>query len=262
MPTLTNVDDSKAAKKAAAKASLDLARQWRDERRGTALPATKLPAPSPITSTRTNTRSRRSSTEPAPAAKEPVLPSVTTAGTNTRLTRRSAATKPASKNGVTATGTETPAPKRKTATKVPTSQYRKTPSRESRAEALAQARSKAREWNEQLKKGKCPNGDARFIPDLVETEVAEDVEALSLCADDFNSADNEPISNANAVTLKRNVALIKNDMKNVLGRMQYIKSENNDLAFIKNDIQNIYNRMQHLCETEVDADESREMDLD
>jgi hypothetical protein len=48
MPTSTNIDDSKAAKKAAAQAAIARARQ-RDEMRATLSPATKTPAPTAAT---------------------------------------------------------------------------------------------------------------------------------------------------------------------------------------------------------------------
>ncbi len=244
MPTLTNIDDSKAAKKAAARAGLAHARQWRDERRGTASPAAKPTIPSSTNAIGTKSRSTQTSTKPATAdgfgetkktSNEPAPPSGAATGPNTRSTRRSTTNVPASAN-VPATAAKSP--------------------------NASQARANARKWSTQQKKEKGLSDDARFkaVPDLVETEVAENVEALSVCAVDFKTADSAKVMTAK--DWKRNVTLIKNDTKNAFNRIQLIASENSELAFIRNDIRNICDRMQHLCESDTDADESRAMDLD
>lgn len=281
MPTSTNIDDSKAAKKAAAQAAIARARQ-RDEMRATLSPATKTPAPTaatpgpkPTTKTPAPTAAtpgpkktpRRTSTKTTPSASnEPssfAPPSETATRANTRSTRRSSTAEPASVN-VAEMKTETTTPKRKAGVKDSNSQGRTTPSKDS----LAQARAKARDWSIQQKKAKGVTGDARFVavPDLVETEVVEDVEVPSDYADDFKTAD-EPGTNASAniapsKAWKRNATLINKDMKNVLDRMQYVVGESNELKFIKNDLRNICDRMQHLCDNDVNTDESRAMDLD
>lgn len=157
-------------------------------------------------------------------------------------------------------------PKRKIVTKDPTGQYHTTSSRESKAEALAHARSKAREWSIQHKREMGITGDALFmvVPETEDDE--DDVETWSECDDDFNTADNEPTDNitptvvASSKAWNHELILLRNDTKNVLDRLQHISSENIDLTFIKNDIRNIYDRMKHMSENEINAEEPRVMD--
>lgn len=156
-------------------------------------------------------------------------------------------------------------PKRKTPAKDPVGHYRKTPSRESRVDALAQARSKAREWSIQQKKDKGVTGDALFevVPETETDDVDDEVEEVwSECADNFKTADEPSNTNASANKFttnqwQRELKFIKNDVMIVMERVQHITSENNEFAFIGNDIRSIHNRMQHLCDTAVDAEESR-----
>ena len=276
MPTLSKVDDSKAAKKAA----LARAKQWRDERRGFLPAATKTsntteqpsnePTPPTVTATKTNARTtRRSSTVPAPAdvpapTTEAPTPKRKPAVSNARTTRSSKKPAPSTEPATS----EAPTPKRKAAAKDTSEQNRKPPSSETRAETRAKAaesRARAREWSNQQKKGKGIKVEA--VPDLVDTDVAEDAETLSECADTFETA-NESTANAATTNIapsnqwKREMSLLKSDMKNVLDRVQLISIENHELGFIQNDIRNISDRVQHMCDKYVDADESRAMDLD
>ncbi|KAL7428798.1 hypothetical protein ACHAXH_001098 [Discostella pseudostelligera] len=241
---MSTTSTNKSAKQAAAKAR---AKQWRDERRGISTVATK-----------TSNTSKQTSNAPDP-------PSVT----GTAYQRRSSTEPPKSE-------TETPTPKRKTAAKDTSEQYRKTPSSETRAEnraKAAQARARAREWIIQQKKDRF-NGGGCFMEyqNLPETDVDEE-ETWSECSDDFETAyepdtetaddqtTNAPTSIANATEWKRDMALLENDMKVVLDRVQLIVGDNHELTLITNDIRSIYDRMQHMCKKYTDVEGSRTNDL-
>lgn len=197
-------------KKAEAQAAKERARQWRDERYGIAVPATK--SPNGITASTSSRRSiRRSSPEPVPA------------------------------DDVEETGAENPTPKtekKKKTMKSVVGQYHKTPSRESRAEAVAAARARARQWSIDQKKSKDPNSAAKSVgvPEVVETETAEEdgIDTLS----DFKTANEPTAKEANdgiilPKELMRAMKILEIDVGSARNRIQHIICEDREMAIVK-----------------------------
>lgn len=175
MPTLIS---DKEAKRTAARASLNRARQWRDDKRDAKSPSTKT--------------AQTKSQAPKPPPKKPAAP---------KRTQSKAKEAPVTEEG-------------------PAVQYRKTPSREDRAKARAQARSNAREWSER-KKGKVPKVEANKtgVPAVVETNSDDEVEDLS---DDYKTAPaTEAQMGIDGTTLKE-LTYLKNDVKNAFNRLESI----------------------------------------
>jgi len=104
-------------------------------------------------------------------------------------------------------------------------QYRKTPSREDRAQARARALSNAREWNSQRKK-KLLKLDAKVdenkagVPAVVETNRKIEFDDLSV-SDDFKTAPGtEPNANVEDEAMFKELSLAKSDVKNAFNRLQ------------------------------------------
>lgn len=181
MPTRANHDkEAKAMKK---KDALARARQWKDDRAAAKSPAT--------TAKETGAQAPK---EPEPKRTQSKAAQGTASGVSKS---------PAAKTKATQAATaETPV----------TAQYRKTPSREARA----RARANAREWSSQRKKQKVAGSTA--VPSVIEVNDANVVEDATDAGDEFKTAcPSPPRAVGGAPVVPKHVAqelnFIKNDMK-------------------------------------------------